>query len=241
MARSRNIGDEFDLFRNQINRMMSDFDAGLFGGRGVGGGLFGGDRGGLFGDRGLLGGFSPFGGRDFPLLGGGGFGGDRDQGLLLGPGEELEDVTDALALPTSPLDLMRPGTMGAQQLPTIRMDIEEKPDKFEVTADVPGFRKEDLHVRVENGCLIIDAKHQEEKKRDDPNRRFLRTERVVQSARRVIRLGNDADQTPGKVKARYADGILKIDLPKVEESQRSGHVEISAGADTTSQPGTQAS
>lgn len=203
-----------------IVRRMNDFDQGLFGGRG---GLLGGDRG-LFGDRGLLGSFSPFaGGRDFPLLGGG-FGDDRmgmggggrDQGLMLGPGDEFEDTSDVLALP-SPLDLMRPVTGGLQQLPTLRMDIEEKPDKYEVTAEVPGFRKEDLHVRVENGCLVIDAKHAEEKKRDDPNRRFLRTERVVQSARRMIRLSTDTDQTPGKVKARYADGILKV---RASESRR---------------------
>jgi len=137
------------------------------------------------------------------------------------------------------MDLLPGGRVS--QLPSIRMDVEDKGDKYEITAEVPGFRKEDLRVKVENGFLNIIAKHFDEKKYDDPKRRFLKTERTVQSARRMIRLSDDADHSVGKVKARYDDGILKIDLPKLDQSKLSGHVEIAAsGKDTTAEPGTQA-
>jgi len=63
---------------------------------------------------------------------------------------------------------------------------------------------------VENGMLTIEGKHREERKHEDPQRKFLRTERVLQSVRRQLRLSSDVEQTPGKIKARYQDGVLKV-------------------------------
>ena len=72
-------------------------------------------------------------------------------------------------------------------------------------------------MRVENGLLTIEGKHREERKHEDPNRRFLRTERVLQSVRRTLRLSSDVEQTPEKIKARYQDGVLKVRTRAGEE------------------------
>lgn len=84
----------------------------------------------------------------------------------------------------------------------------------------PGFNKQDLHVRVENGLLTIEGKHREERKHEDPNRRFLRTERVLQSVRRTLRLSSDVEQTPARIKARYQDGVLKVRTNHRQEGGR---------------------
>jgi HSP20 family protein len=166
----------------------------------------------------------------FPPLLGGGFDRGDTAPALLGDTSLDEDADDtALALPFSMGDV---ATRGAGAMaPPMRIDVEEMDNKYLVTAEAPGFNKQDLHVRVENGLLTIEGKHREERKHEDPNRRFLRTERVLQSVRRTLRLSSDVEQTPEKIKARYQDGVLKIEVPKLPESQRAGSVEIAAGVE----------
>ena len=101
----------------------------------------------------------------------------------------------------------------ASQLPAI--DIHETDTGYEVTAELPGVKKEDLQVTVKDGVLTINAesKYEHEEKKG----RLIRQERRYGKFVRSMRLGNDVDEA--NIKADYKDGVLHLTLPKVEEKQ----------------------
>lgn len=100
------------------------------------------------------------------------------------------------------------------QINQIALDILENTDAYEIHADLPGFKKEDVNVEAENNQLIIEVKHSEEKKEEKKN--YLRRERRSGYFKRVLSLGNDVDTQ--KIKAKLNDGVLSITLPKKEQS-----------------------
>ena len=94
------------------------------------------------------------------------------------------------------------------------IDVSERADGFVVKAELPGVRKEDIDVNMENGVLTISAetKSDTEEKEGD---RVIRQERRYGKYVRSLRLGTQIDET--KVEASYKDGILNLVLPKAEE------------------------
>ncbi len=97
----------------------------------------------------------------------------------------------------------------------MNVDISETEENYQVKADLPGFNKEDIRVDFENGLLTI--KGQRENKADvkDEEGNFIRRERSSGSMSRSFALQNvDANG----VKADFADGVLNIVLPKLENS-----------------------
>ena len=94
------------------------------------------------------------------------------------------------------------------------IDISERADAFVVKAELPGVRKEDIDVNMENGVLTISAetKSDTEEKEGD---RVIRQERRYGKYVRSLRLGTQIDES--KVEASYKDGILNLVLPKAEE------------------------
>ena len=105
-----------------------------------------------------------------------------------------------------------PGTDGGALVPAI--DVTETDNEYLIKAEVPGVKKEDLDVSVQDGVLTINAesKYESEEKKEG---RLIRQERRYGKYVRSMRLGKDVDST--KVKAEYKDGILELKLPKVEE------------------------
>lgn len=94
------------------------------------------------------------------------------------------------------------------------IDVSERADGFVVKAELPGVRKEDIDVNMENGVLTISAetKSDTEEKEGD---RVIRQERRYGKYVRSLRLGTQIDES--KVEASYKDGILNLVLPKAEE------------------------
>jgi len=94
------------------------------------------------------------------------------------------------------------------------IDLHENDNSYTVRAEIPGVRKEDIDVTVHNGVLTINAetRYEHEDKEGD---RVIRQERRYGKYVRSIRLGKDVDEN--NVKASYKDGILELELPKVEE------------------------
>ena len=91
-------------------------------------------------------------------------------------------------------------------------DVIDHGDSFELDADLPGFRKEDISLSIENDCLTISAERKLEKGDKAPN--FVKRERFYGSFSRSFDLkGIDVD----KITAAYTDGVLKLTLPKVAE------------------------
>lgn len=94
----------------------------------------------------------------------------------------------------------------------IRIDVTENERAFNVKADIPGVRKEDINVRVEGNLVQIDAEVRSERQTRGEADKVLRSERHYGSISRAFTLGQDVDA--GKVQAKYADGVLSLELPK---------------------------
>ena len=98
----------------------------------------------------------------------------------------------------------------------MRTDIEEKEGMYEILIDLPGYKKENIKMSIEEGYLTIQAtigqNHEEQEKG-----KFVRKERYIGSCRRSFYVGEDIETDD--IKASFADGILKIDIPKKEEKK----------------------
>ena len=91
----------------------------------------------------------------------------------------------------------------------ISVDIIEEDDKYIVKAELPGFKKEDIKVDVNNDVLTIMAEHDEE--HDKKKHNYIRRERRYGSFARSFDLtGINGDEITGK----YRHGLLTLDLPK---------------------------
>jgi len=95
-----------------------------------------------------------------------------------------------------------------------RVDIKEAKDHYEITAELPGVKKEDLHVHVHEGVLTIEAETQQEDK-EEKEGRIIRQERRYGRFMRSFNLGGEV--TEADIKASFKDGILKLEAPKVAE------------------------
>jgi HSP20 family protein len=94
----------------------------------------------------------------------------------------------------------------------MRIDVSENDQAYLVKADIPGVKKEDINVRVEGNLVQIDAESKSEKETRGDGEKLLRSERYYGSISRSFTLGQDIDA--GKVQAKYADGVLSLELPK---------------------------
>ena len=94
----------------------------------------------------------------------------------------------------------------------MRIDVSEKDDAYLVKADIPGVKKEDINIRIDGNVVQIDAESKQEKETKDEGGKVLRSERYYGTISRTFSLGQDVDDA--KAQARYADGVLTLELPK---------------------------
>jgi HSP20 family protein len=99
--------------------------------------------------------------------------------------------------------------------PAIKVDVEEKDDRYMVKADIPGVAKDDIRVEVDGNMVSISAEVRREKK-EEKEGKLLRSERYFGTMSRAFTLPMDVDF--GKADATYADGVLKLTLPKTKEA-----------------------
>ncbi|MDH5709688.1 MAG: Hsp20/alpha crystallin family protein, partial [Hylemonella sp.] len=93
----------------------------------------------------------------------------------------------------------------------IKMDIKESGSVYTVSAEIPGVRKEDIHVTIEGGMVTVRAEVKQEDSQTEDDR-LLRSERYFGSVSRGISLPQDVDQA--QAKAKYDNGVLTLTLPK---------------------------
>ncbi|MEO1085746.1 MAG: Hsp20/alpha crystallin family protein [Acidobacteriota bacterium] len=103
-------------------------------------------------------------------------------------------------------------TEGAPQSWVPAMDIVETEDAYLATADLPGLRKEDIDIAVEDSVLTISGERTVEHTTAESG--FKRLERASGSFRRAFSLPQGVDLE--KVNAGFADGVLTVTLPKTE-------------------------
>lgn len=96
-----------------------------------------------------------------------------------------------------------------------KIDVFEKDNVLFVKADLPGMKKEEVHVTLEENDLILKGERKEEKEVKEED--FYRAERMYGSFYRRLPLNFTAD--PAKIEAKFVDGVLEVKLPvpKVEE------------------------
>ena len=93
------------------------------------------------------------------------------------------------------------------------VDVSEDDNGYVVRAELPGVKKEDIDVTLEDGVLTISAETKSESEEKE-GERVIRRERRYGKYARSLRLGTQVEE--GKVKANYKDGILELALPKSE-------------------------
>ena len=94
----------------------------------------------------------------------------------------------------------------------MRIDVTENDQAYKVKADIPGVKKEDINVRIDGNVVQIDAQTRSEKETRGEGDKVLRSERYYGTISRTFSLGQDVDA--GAVQAKYADGVLSLELPK---------------------------
>jgi HSP20 family protein len=100
-----------------------------------------------------------------------------------------------------------------QSFPAV--NIKETNKDFALEFAAPGFKKEDFKVNVDNNILTINAEKEEEK--NEENKRFTRKEFSYNSFSRSFTLPENVNSE--KIDAKYTDGILKLSVPKKEETK----------------------
>ena len=113
-------------------------------------------------------------------------------------------------------DLARPAVFHHQNEfnPLMKTDVKEHKDRFELSIDVPGVKKEDLSAELENGYLTITATRNDEKEEKNKEGEYIRRERYSGSTSRSFYVGEEVKQED--IKAKFDNGTLKLTIPKVE-------------------------
>jgi HSP20 family protein len=100
------------------------------------------------------------------------------------------------------------------------VDIREEDNKLVVDAEMPGFKREEIDVSIDNGMLTIKA---ERKPPETKGTKHL-SERRYTRVERSFTLPSDVDES--KVNAKLSDGVLHIELPETKES-KAKHISVS--------------
>lgn len=132
----------------------------------------------------------------------------RDMGHLLDDFFNLQKQDDSSCIETSTWSPL--------------VDIKEEKDCFLVLADVPGVKKEDITISLEQHVLTLKGERQFEK--TEQHQGYTRRERVQGQFYRRFSLPQTADDA--KITARYTHGVLEIKIPKKEAASEK-KIEIS--------------
>ena len=103
----------------------------------------------------------------------------------------------------------------------MKTDIRETDKTYELDIDLPGFKKDEIQVELENGYLTIRAEKGLNKDEQDKKGRYIRQERYAGAMQRSFYIGDTV--TEADVKAKFEDGVLNICVPKAEPKKLENH------------------
>ena len=106
---------------------------------------------------------------------------------------------------------IRPVRFEGQQEVQIKIDVSEDDKAYTVHAEIPGVKKEDIHVTVEGNQVAISAEVKNEKEVKE-GEKVLRSERYYGKVSRAFALAQDLDEAAAE--AKYNNGVLELRLPK---------------------------
>ena len=98
----------------------------------------------------------------------------------------------------------------------MRTDVRETEDTYELDVDLPGFKKDEIKVSLEDGYLTIEAaKGLDEDEQEKKSGKYIRRERYSGACERSFYVGEDLEQED--IKGEFKHGILKLFVPKKEK------------------------
>ena len=101
----------------------------------------------------------------------------------------------------------------------MKTDIKETDDGYELIVDLPGFKKDEIKVSLEDGYLTIEAaKGLDEDEQEKKSGKYIRKERYSGSCSRSFYVGDAVTQDD--VKAKFENGVLTLEVPKKEEAPK---------------------
>lgn len=141
------------------------------------------------------------------------------------PFRELEDVSSRLNRMFGRASL-RAGMDNEMQaaadwIPSV--DISETSDAYLIKGEIPGVKKKDVKVTIQDGMLTIQGERKQEKEEKD--KKLHRVECYYGGFARSFRMPDDADESA--VKADFKDGMLNVTLPKSEKAKPKKPIEVS--------------
>lgn len=99
----------------------------------------------------------------------------------------------------------------------MKTDVRQTDQSYELDIDLPGFKKDEVHVDLKDGYLTISASKGLDKDETDKQGRYIRQERYAGTCSRSFYVGENLE--PTDVSAKFEDGILRLSLPRREQKQ----------------------
>ena len=109
----------------------------------------------------------------------------------------------------------------------MKTDVRETENSYELDVDLPGFKKDEIQLQLENGYLTISAAKGLDEDQKDQQGRYIRQERYAGACSRSFYVGEQVE--PKDVSASFEDGILKISLPKNSPKELPKNTTIAIG------------
>ena len=103
------------------------------------------------------------------------------------------------------------GIEGVEPIRNMKIDVSEQNGVYKVTAEIPGVKKEDIHVEIDGDHVSISAEARAAREARE-GERVLHSERYAGRISRAFRLGQDIDESASS--AKYTDGVLELVLQK---------------------------
>ena len=127
-------------------------------------------------------------------------------------GEDLFD--EFWGIPSHELANIDKHLYGKNARNLMKTDVHETDSDYEMEMDLPGFKKDQINVKLENGYMTISASKDHDTEKKDHHGKIIRQERYSGAMQRSFYVGDQVKTED--VKARFEDGVLKLCIPKKE-------------------------
>ena len=94
----------------------------------------------------------------------------------------------------------------------MKTDVKDTENGYEVDIDLPGFKKDEITMKLENGTLTVSAAKGLDKDEEQKDKKYVRRERYAGAMSRSFYVGKDI--TEKDIHGKYENGILMLDIPK---------------------------
>ena len=108
----------------------------------------------------------------------------------------------------------------------MKTDVRETDDSYELDIDLPGFKKDEITAKLEDGYLTVSASKGLDKDKQDKKGNYIRRERYAGAMSRSFYIGDSITQD--EIKAKFENGILQLSIPQkdAKTDERQKHISV---------------